>query len=381
MTPFNKPYVSGRELDYIAEVLAARKLSGDGTFTRRCQTLIEQQLGSGRAFLTTSCTDALEAAAILCDIEPGDEVILPSYTFVSTANAFALRGATLRFVDSMPHHPNMNHDEVASLVTSRTRAVVPVHYAGVACEMDIIGDVAKRHGLRVVEDAAQAIASTFRGRPLGSIGDLAAFSYHETKNIISGEGGSLHVNDAALVHRAEIIREKGTNRSAFFRGEIDKYGWVDLGSSFLPSELIAAFLLAQLEEMGRIQERRLMLWRAYDERLSQSAAVRDGRLHTPEIPKYASNCAHMYYVVCNSLETREALMESLKAQGFGSAFHYQSLHASRYFAGRHDGRPLPNADRYTDCLLRLPLFHDLTVDDVARLCHTVDEHFRHSAAA
>ena len=372
MISFNRPYISGNELKYLAEAMESGKLAGDGGFTRRCQGLLEQQLGGGRAFLTTSCTDALEAAALLCDIQPGDEVIMPSFTFVSTANAFALRGAKVRFVDSLAAQPNMDHDEVEALVTPRTRAIIAVHYAGVACEMDVLNDVARRHSLRVVEDAAQGIASSYRGRPLGSIGDLGAFSFHETKNIIAGEGGSLHVNDPALVQRAEIIREKGTNRSAFFRGEIDKYGWVDIGSSFLPSELIAAFLLAQLEALDRIQARRLAIWEAYDARLVPLAATASDLLLTPVIPEYAVNNAHMYYLVCGSLALRTELVAELKQSGFSAVFHYQSLHKSVYFASQHDGRALPHSDRYSDCLLRLPFFHDLSLDDVSRLCDVIE---------
>lgn len=379
MIPFNRPYVSGDELKYLAEAMESGKLAGDGAFTRRCQSLLEQQLGAGRAFLTTSCTDALEAAALLCDIQPGDEVIMPSFTFVSTANAFALRGAKVRFVDSLATQPNMDHGQVEALVTPRTRAIVAVHYAGVACEMDVLSGIARQHGLRVVEDAAQGIASSYRGRPLGSIGDLGAFSFHETKNIIAGEGGALHVNDPALVQRAEIIREKGTNRSAFFRGEIDKYGWVDIGSSFLPSELIAAFLLAQLEALDRIQARRLAIWQTYNARLGPLAATAPDVFQTPVIPNYAINNAHMYYLVCGSLAMRTELAAELKQNGFSAVFHYQSLHKSVYFADQHDGRALPNSDRYSDCLLRLPFFHDLSLDDVSRLCDVIEGFVRRAA--
>ena len=369
MIPFNRPYISGKEAEYISEVLLSGRFAGDGSFTRRCEALLEKHLGGGRAMLTTSCTDALEAAALLCQISPGDEVVMPSFTFSSTANAFALRGAVIRFVDSLPDQPNLDHDAVEALITPRTRAIVAVHYAGVACEMDVLGQIARRRGLHIVEDAAQAIASTFRGAPLGSIGHLAAFSFHETKNVIAGEGGSLHINDPALVPRGEILREKGTNRSAFFRGEVDKYGWVDIGSSFLPSELIAAFLCAQLESLERIQARRLMLWRAYDEGLASVA--RAGALRLPVVPNYASNNAHMYYIVCDTLDVRSRLLAELKSHGFMATFHYQSLHASSFYRDKHDGRALPNADLYSDCLLRLPMFHDLTIDDVDRICKVV----------
>lgn len=373
MIPFNKPYVSGDEFRYMQEAVATGKISGDGRFTRLCHARIEQLLGSGRSLLTTSCTDALEAAALLCDIGPGDEVIVPSFTFVSTANAFVLRGARIRFVDCHADQPNMNEQLIEELVTSRTRAIVPVHYAGVACDMDAIGAIARKHELRVVEDAAQAIDATFNGRPLGTIGDLAAFSFHETKNVISGEGGSLHINDLTLVPRAEVVREKGTNRSRFFRGEVDKYGWVDIGSSYLPSELTAAFLYAQLESIDRIQARRRLLWARYQDRLAPLSE--SGDVSLPVIPAYASNNAHMFYLVCPSLEVRAQLITDLKTQGFTAVFHYQSLHASSYFADKHDGRELPNADRYSNCLLRLPLFYELELGQVDRICDTVARFF------
>jgi dTDP-4-amino-4,6-dideoxygalactose transaminase len=373
MIPFNKPYITGRELDYIRDAVASGKISGDGMFTKRCHMWLEQRLGSGRAFLTSSCTDGLEAAALLCDLQPGDEVIVPSYTFVSTANAFALRGARIRFADSQRDHPNIDADSIDDLVTSRTRVIVPVHYAGMACDMDGIGNVARRHGLRVVEDAAQAIESFWNGRPLGTLGDLAAFSFHETKNLISGEGGSLHVNDPDLVTRAEIVREKGTNRSSFFRGEVDKYGWVDIGSSFLPSEVTAAFLYAQLQACDQIQVRRVAIWNRYHTQLRPLAD--QGLLELPRIPNGATNNAHMYYVVCRSLRERTALVAALKAKGVTAVFHYQSLHASRYFRALHDGRELPNADRYTDQLLRLPMFYELTDNQVDQVCDAVQEFY------
>jgi dTDP-4-amino-4,6-dideoxygalactose transaminase len=373
MIPFNKPYMTGQELAYIADAVAGGKISGDGVYTKKCHALLERTLGRGRAFLTSSCTDALEAAALLCDLKPGDEVILPSYTFVSTANAFALRGAQLRFIDSLPDHPNMDTGLLESLVTPRTRVIVPVHYAGMACDMDTILGVAERHRLRVVEDAAQAIDSYFRGQALGTFGDAAAFSFHETKNIISGEGGSLHVNDPALVARAEIVREKGTNRSSFFRGEIDKYGWVDIGSSFLASDITAAFLYAQLESLADIQARRRVLWDLYADRLQP--LERSGHATLPRVPLHATNNSHMFYLVCGSLEARSGLIASLKQAGIMAVFHYQSLHKSSYFAPLHDGRQLPHADRYTDCLVRLPLFYELSENDVHRICDVILRHF------
>jgi dTDP-4-amino-4,6-dideoxygalactose transaminase len=367
--PFNKPYLSGRETDYIRQAVDSGKISGDGVFTHRCHQFFEQRYGFRKALLTTSCTDALEMAAILSNIGPGDEVIAPSYTFVSTVNAFMLRGARIVFADSGEDSPNIDPRPLDCLVTERTRVIVAVHYGGVACDMDAIDAVARRHGLLVIEDAAQAIEATYRGRPLGSIGQLAAFSFHETKNIISGEGGMLAVNDSRFLQRAEIIREKGTNRSSFFRGEVDKYHWVDIGSSFLPSDVIAAFLFAQLENIDRIQRRRLEIWQLYQRGLADLAAARLFR--TPFIPDYASNNAHMFYLVCRSLQERTGLIEWLKRQGIMAVFHYLSLHRSPYFSDRHDGRPLPNADRYTDCLVRLPLFYELTDQDVNTIVDAV----------
>jgi dTDP-4-amino-4,6-dideoxygalactose transaminase len=373
MIPFNKPHFSGREVEYVEKAIRSGKVSGDGPFTKACHRWLEERLGAGRAFLTSSCTDALEAAALLCEIEMGDEVILPSYTFVSTANAFALRGATLKFVDSTPTHPNMDADMIEELVNERTRVIVPVHYAGMACDMGKIVALGDRYNLWVVEDAAQAICSTYRDRSLGTFGDLAAFSFHETKNLTSGEGGSLHVNDPNLVLRAEIVREKGTNRSAFFRGEIDKYGWVDIGSSFLSSDITAAVLLAQLEACDAIQDRRLGIWQRYWRGLSTLKTR--GVLELPELPAYATNNAHMFYIVLESLSVRTEVSERLRTEGISAPFHYQSLHSSRFFAAKHDGRSLPNSDRYSDCLLRLPLYHDLSDNDVDRICEVIRLHF------
>lgn len=357
MIPFNRPHFGDRELECVAEAFRSGHISGDGIFTRRCQALLQARYGFPLALLTTSCTDALELAALLCDLQPGDEVILPSFTFVSTANAFALRGATLRFADSLPHHPNMDIAQVEPLLTSRTRVVVPVHYAGVAVDMDPLLELARREGLTLVEDAAQAIEAAYRGRPLGTLGDLGAFSFHETKNIHCGEGGLLAVNRAGLGARAEVLREKGTNRSAFFRGEVDKYGWVDVGSSFLPSDVLAAVLWAQLESLAELQAARTARWQRYLESLQDLPAR--GWAELPWIPDYASHNAHAFFIVLPDLATRTRLIAHLKGLGVMAVFHYQSLHASPYFRGRHDGRPLPHSDRFSDCLLRLPLFPDL----------------------
>lgn len=355
--PFNKPYLSGAETRYIEEAVRHGKISGDGVFTKRCHAFFEQTFGFAKALLTTSGTDALEMAAILLDLQPGDEVIMPAYTFVSTANAFVLRGARVVFVDSTADNPNLDATALESLITPRTRAIVPVHYGGVACDMDVVLDVAARHQLAVVEDAAPAIDSYYKGRPLGSLGALAAFSFHETKNIIAGEGGMLVVNDPRYAARAEIIREKGTNRSAFFRGEIDKYGWVDIGSSFLPSDIIAAFLWAQLEQLPDIQARRRDVWQRYAEALEPLTRL---GVRLPYLPAYASNNGHQFYLVCRSLPERTALIEALKQRGILSVFHYQALHQSPFYAARHDGRPLPWAEHYTDHLVRLPLYYELT---------------------
>lgn len=343
------------------------KLSGNGIFTKKCQEYFEKQYGFKKSLLTTSCTDALEMCAILADIQPGDEVIVPSYTFVSTALAFVRQGAKIVFADSCPDNPNIDATRIEELITPKTKAIVPVHYAGVACDMDPIMDLARKNNLLVIEDAAQAIDSYYKGKPLGSIGHLAAFSFHETKNIISGEGGMLAINDERFIRRAEIIWEKGTNRAEFFRGEVNKYGWVDTGSSFLPSEVIAAFLWAQLENLENIQLRRKELWNRYNDALS---AVALPNITLPNIPDYATNNAHMYYLVCQSLEQRTELIKKLKENGALAVFHYLSLHTSEYYHDKHDGRVLANTDHFADCLVRLPMFYELTdteVDEIVRI--------------
>ncbi|MBB2486782.1 dTDP-4-amino-4,6-dideoxygalactose transaminase [Mitsuaria sp. WAJ17] len=367
--PFNKPYLHGRELVYIAQAVASGKISGDGMFTRKCHQFFEQRWGLQKTLMTTSCTDALEMCALLLDIREGDEVIVPSFTFVSTANAFALRGARLVFADSEPDNPNLDHHVLEALITPRTRAIVVVHYAGVACDMDPILALAASRGIVVVEDAAQAIDSYYKGRPLGSLGALATFSFHETKNVIAGEGGLLVINNPQLTERAEIIREKGTNRSAFFRGEVDKYGWVDIGSSFLPSDIVSAYLYAQLEVLDAIQLRRKTLWQRYWDNLAAALPAKGVKL--PLVPAWASNNGHMFYLVCESLAQRTALIEALKKAGIDAVFHYQSLHRSKYYAAKHDGRELPNCDRFADCLVRLPLFYELQDADVDRISETV----------
>jgi dTDP-4-amino-4,6-dideoxygalactose transaminase len=369
LIPFNKPYLTGKEVHYMYEAVNTGKISGNGLFTQKCQTFFEERYGFEKSLLTSSCTDALEMAAILCDIQPGDEVIIPSYTFVSTANAFVLRGAKIVFADSMATNPNIDADKIESLITSKTKAIVPVHYAGIACDMEKIMELASKYNLYVVEDAAQAIDSfyTFSNgtqKALGSIGHLAAFSFHETKNIISGEGGMLAVNDERFMNRAEIIWEKGTNRSSFFRGEVDKYGWVDVGSSFLPSEITAAFLWAQLEELDTIQNARKAIWNNYFDGLRNWANT--NQVGLPQIQDYATNNAHMFYLVCPSLEFRDTLIAKLKAENVHAVFHYQSLHKSPYYQEKHDYRELPESDEYTDCLVRLPMWVGVDVEVVIK---------------
>ncbi len=371
MIDFNRPHLTGNELKYIQQAVVDNlKVSGNGEFTKKCQHFFEERYGFKRCLLTTSCTDALEMAAILCDIQPGDEVIVPSYTFVSSALAFVRAGAKIVFADSMERSPNIDAERIEDLITPKTKAIVPVHYAGVACDMDRIMEIADRHELLVVEDAAQAIDSFYKGRPLGGIGHLAAFSFHETKNIISGEGGLLVINDERFVRRAEILWEKGTNRAEFFRGEVNKYGWCDTGSSFLPSEIIAAFLWAQLEELDTIQNKRKALWNRYYSCLKPLADK--GLFRLPDIPDYATNNAHMFYLVCHSLEERSALIKRLKENDIQAVFHYLSLHSSPYYQARHDGRELPICDRYSDCLVRLPLFYDLDIETVDVICHALE---------
>ena len=372
--PFNKPYLTGKEAHYMYDAVYTGKLSGNGKYTQKCQRWFEETYGFKKCLLTTSCTDALEMAAILLNIEPGDEVILPSYTFVSTANAFVLRGAKLVFADSRADHPGIDEASLEALVTPKTKAIVPVHYAGVACDMDIIMDVANRHNLFVVEDAAQAIDSYYTGkdgvkRALGSIGHLAAFSFHETKNIIAGEGGMLVVNDERFAERAEIIWEKGTNRSAFFRGEVDKYGWVDIGSSFLPSEVIAAFLWAQLESIDQIQERRRQIWLQYEQGLKDWAKKQG--IKTPYIPDFATNNAHMFYMVFPSPTERKKIIAHLKTEQILSVFHYLSLHKSAFYKDKHEGGELPQSDWYSDTLVRFPLYYDLSSKEIDRVIKAI----------
>lgn len=367
MIPFNKPYITGKETVYIDEVLKSGRISGNGIFTKKCQHFFESNYGIKKALLTTSCTDALEMAAILTDIQEGDEVIMPSYTFVSTANPFILRGAKIIFADSRKDHPNIDETKIESLITSKTKAIVVVHYAGVACEMDTIMGIGKKYNLFVIEDAAQAVDSYYSGKDgvakaLGSIGHLGTFSFHETKNITSGEGGLLAINDERFIERAEIIWEKGTNRASFFRGEVNKYGWVDVGSSFLPSEIIAAFLWAQLENLEQIQTVRKAHWQDYQVKLKEWA--RKNEIKLPQIPNYATNNAHMFFLVCKSIEQRTKLLDYLKQHEVSAVFHYISLHCSPFYLPKYEGEELKEADKFTDTLVRLPFFYELDTEKV-----------------
>jgi len=374
--PFNKPYMTGRELEYIAQAHANKHLAGNGIFTRRCQDWLQQRLGCRKALLTHSCTAALEMAALLADFQAGDEVILPSFTFVSTANAFVLRGAVPVFVDVRPDTLNLDETLVEAAITPRTRAIVAVHYAGVPAEMDALRDIADRHGLLLIEDAAQAVLSQYRGRPAGSLSHLAAVSFHETKNVISGEGGALLINDPRFLTRAEILWEKGTNRTALLRGEVDKYTWIDIGSSFLPSELIAAFLWAQLEQADDILAQRPHIWETYHKAFAP--LENQGAIRRPIIPPHCCHNAHMYYLLLDGLSARTRLIEQLKSQDISAVFHYVPLHSAP--AGRRYGRahgPMSITDRTSDSLVRLPLWLGIEtvlpriIASVYQSCHAV----------
>jgi dTDP-4-amino-4,6-dideoxygalactose transaminase len=375
MIPFNKPFLTGKETQYIEQAVQTGKISGNGIFTQKCQSYFESRYGFKKCLLTTSCTDALEMAAILADIHPGDEVIIPAYTFVSTANAFVLRGANIVFADSESTRPHINATNLEELITDKTKAIIVVHYAGMACDMDQIMAIADKNNLLVIEDAAQAIDSYYKEKPLGSIGHMATFSFHETKNIISGEGGMLVINDDRFVDRSEIIWEKGTNRAAFFRGEVDKYGWVDVGSSFLPSEVIAAFLYAQLENLDRIQQRRKEIWDQYYSGLTPLA--RDGFIELPVIANYATNNAHMFYVVCKSLKERTELISHLKTNSVHAVFHYLSLHKSPYYKNSYKGSELNNSEKFTEQLVRLPLFYELSDKSIQHIIQSVKDFYIH----
>ena len=373
MIDFNKPYLTGKEAHYMYQAVYTKQLSGNGYFTKKCQQFFEERYGFKKCLLTTSGTDALEMCAMLCDLKQGDEVIVPSYTFVSTALAFLREGATVVFADSMDSNPNLDAEKLESLITPNTKVIAPVHYAGVACDMDIIMAVAEKHNLIVVEDAAQAIDSFYKGKPLGGVGHMGAFSFHETKNITAGgEGGLLTINDERFIRRSEILWENGTNRAEFFRGPVNKYGWVDMGSSFLPAEINAAFLWAQLENLDDIQSKRKALWERYYKGLKEL----DGKIRLPEVPRYATNNGHMFYIVCRNLEERSGLIKFLKEHHVQAPFHYLSLHKSEYYLNNCDLRPvLPMTDMYTDCLVRIPMFYELTIEQVDYIVECIKEFY------
>ncbi len=372
--PFNKPYMSGNELIYLNQAISSGKISGNGIFTKKCQTHFEEKYGFKKCLLTTSCTDALEMSALLIGINPGEEVIVPSFTFVSSAVAFVRQGAKIIFCDSKKNEPCMDEATIESLITPRTKAIVVVHYAGIACDMDVLKSLSDKYNLYLIEDAAQAIDSTYKGKPLGGIGHLGCFSFHETKNIQCGEGGMLVINDNKFNKRAEIIWEKGTNRAEFFRGEIDKYGWVDIGSSFLPSEITSAFLFAQLENLENIQESRLKIWKMYYKGLSDLAEK--GYFQLPIIPSFAKNNAHMFYIICRTGNERSLLIDYLKSCNISAVFHYQSLHQSDYYLKNNHKVHLPNSDKYSSRLLRLPLFYELSEKSTHSIIQSIISFFK-----
>ena len=362
---FNIPYLTGKEKEYVSQTIESRSISGDGAFTKKCQAWFEKKFGFKKTFLTTSCTDALEMAAILLDIKVGDEVIVPSFTFVSTANAFLLRGARIVFADSYSDSPNMDADSLEKLVTKNTKVILVMHYAGFSCDMEKIMSLANKNNLFVVEDAALALGSNYKEKPLGNFGHLSAFSFHETKNISCGEGGMLVVNDEQFIKRAEIIREKGTNRSAFFRGEVDKYGWSDIGSSFLPSDLLAAYLFAQLESFDLIQSSRMKVWNSYYEGLKGNKNI--------TLPAHGNHNASIFYFTCNSLEDRTKLISHLKQNNIPASFHYQALHKSSFAAS---GESLPNSEKYSDTLVRLPLYVDLKESEINSIISSINTFYK-----
>lgn len=369
MIALNKIYRSQNELKFMEEALDSGKTSGNGKFTKLCQQFFEERFGYKKALLTTSCTDALEMCAFLAELKPGDEVIIPSYTFVSTALPFLRMGAEIIFADSAENNPNIDATQIESLITQKTKVIVVVHYAGISCDMDAIMEIAKKHNILVVEDAAQAIDSWYTGKDglrkaLGSIGHFGAISFHDTKNIICGEGGLLTINDEKYIKRSEVIWEKGTNRAEFFRGEVNKYGWIDLGSSFLPSEITAAYLWSQLQELEIIEKKRRMLWDTY---FSEFSVLKDSRIKLPDLPDYAEQNGHLFYILAENLEHRTKIVDDLKIQGFQGVFHYMSLHGSAYYKDRYFGKELPNSDHFTDCLLRLPLYYELEAETVKKI--------------
>jgi dTDP-4-amino-4,6-dideoxygalactose transaminase len=378
MIPFNEPYITGNELNFIADACKSGKISGNGAYTQNCQLFFEQKYNFKKCLLTSSCTDALEMASILIDSGPGDEIIIPSYTFVSSANPFILRGAKVLFADSSLESPNVDVLSIERLITPKTKAIVVVHYAGIACDMDAIMSIASKYNLYVIEDAAQSIDNFFIDKsgnkiPLGSIGHMSAFSFHETKNIISGEGGMLVINDEKFIKRAEIIWEKGTNRAEFYRGEVNKYGWVDIGSSFLPSELTAAFLFAQLQDLNLIQNARLKIWNTYYDNFKPLEL--EGKLRLPFIPEYSTNNGHIFYLILKNIEERDAFIYFLKENGINAVFHYLSLNRSSFYLSSNEEVELFNSEFYSNCLVRLPLFVNLSESDIIHIIKKVKEFF------
>lgn len=375
MIPFNKPYYSGNEIPLITKLMTNKVALLNNSIIQTCEALLENKYGFKKAFLTNSCTQALEMAAVLANINTGDEVIMPSYTFVSTANAFALRGAKIIFCDSQANHPNMDEALIEGLITSKTKAIVVVHYSGVACNMEAIQNLARKHNLLLIEDAAQAIDSFYNDKPLGTFGDIACFSFHETKNIHCGEGGFMVVNNPAFIERAEIVRHKGTNRTHFLNGEVAKYQWVDIGFSSIPSDITASFLYAQFGEIEKVQEKRLLLWECYYNLLQP---LKKFNIGLPAIMPNCTNNAHIFYLICENFNQRQQIIEYLKANGVLAVFHYQSLHSSPYYRAKHDGRVLSNADKFSDNLLRLPMFYDLTLNEVTFISNLILAFFQTS---
>lgn len=373
MIPFCKTYLSGNESKYLQEVLENGQISGNGKFTKLCQTFFEQRYGFEKCLLTSSCTSALEMAALLLRIGPKDEVIVPSYTFTATANAFVLRGARIVFADSSSNNPNVDVSELEKLITERTKAIVVVHYGGIACDMDKLISISEKHGVPIIEDAAHAIDAKYKERPLGSFGSISTFSFHQTKNIVAGEAGMLVINDPNLVARAEIIWENGTNRAAFHRGEVDKYTWVDLGSSYLASELSASFLYSQLEALNVIQKQRKLIWNYYFRELSTLNNIEGVSL--PDVPTYADINGHLFYLLCRDEEQRDSLISYLRSNGVYAVFHYNSLHKSPFYSDVYTGKELTNADDYSETLVRLPLFYELTENQLEHICSSIKSFF------
>jgi len=373
MIRYNKPYYTGNEVQYIKDAVERGRLSGNNLYTQKCHDFFNAKFGFSNCLLTTSCTDALEMCAILIDIKPGDEVIVPSYTFVSSCNPFILRGAKIVFADSEVDHPNMSVAHVETLITPKTKAIVAVHYSGVSCDMEGLLKLKKKYQIAIVEDAAHSIDSYFRGKPLGSIGDLSAFSFHETKNISCGEGGLLVINEPKYFKRAEIIWEKGTNRGAFFKGEVDKYNWVDIGSSFLPSDLSAAFLFAQLEKLDKIQVRRISIWNRYYKGLQHLAEA--GHIRLPKLPGYATNNGHLFYLTTSDKNSRDKLLKFLNSKGINAIFHYIELHNSPYYRSYNEPIQLPNSEFFAKTLIRLPMYYELADSEIESIVNKISEFY------